>query len=296
MTDKKTSTLYVIGDSFSVAPMPVSPGTAPVVTWPQMVANGLAEHLGHTVQLHNGSIMGSAQDYVWHYLQNLLEHQITDQDHVIITLTHPSRFWFYERLPELTNSNIIDLDSHVTRDEAKAIEHYIRYIQRLQLDMIHINNRMGYLCYQILKKRLHRPIVIKCFDQDVGQAATWPEINWAKGILMDDVQRLELVNVDADVNADFWHGLDCRYNHLCLTNHRILADKLIHSLITDTACDLTEGFAQGLIHDNAITDQQFALKEFDVGTVRHNLQHRDKFKPTIPWAQRLKLHTGQVDK
>jgi len=292
MTDKKYSTLYVIGDSFSVPPK----AGDTTVTWPQQVASGLKEQLGHTVILENVSLMGSAQDYCWDVLQQLLEHRIKEHDHIIIALTHPSRFWYLDRMPEMTNSNIIDLDSYVTKDEAQAIEYYIRYIQRPRLDLIHINNRMGYLAYQTLKKKLNRPVIMKCFSQDVDQAETWPEINWAKGILMDDVQQWEFEDIDADLEAKFWHGLDGRYNHMCLSNHKILADKLVHSLLTDTAPDLTQGFVKGLIKDNALRDDDFVLKELDVGTVRLNLEHRDRYKPVLPWAKRRKLITAQVDK
>ena len=292
MTDKKYSTLYVIGDSFSVPPK----AGDTTVTWPQQVASGLKEQLGHTVILENVSLMGSAQDYCWDVLQQLLEHRIKQDDYIIIALTHPSRFWYLDRMPEMTNANIIDLDSYVTKDEAQAIEYYIRYIQRPRLDLIHINNRMGYLAYQTLKKKLNRPVVIKCFSQDVDQAETWPEINWAKGILMDDVQQWEFEDVDADLEAKFWHGLDGRYNHMCLSNHKILADKLVHSLLTDTTPDLTEGFVKGLIKDNALRDDDFVLKELDVATVQSNLEHRDRYKPVLPWAKRRKLITAQVDK
>lgn len=291
MTNKH-STLYVIGDSFSVPPK----AEDTTLTWPQQVASGLKEQLGHTVILENISLMGSAQDYCWDVLQQLLEYRIKEDDHIIIALTHPSRFWYLDRMPEMTNANIIDLDSFVTKDEANAIEYYIRYIQRPRLDLIHINNRMGYLAYQTLKKKLNRPVIIKCFSQDVDQAETWPEINWAKGILMDDVQQWEFEDQDAAYTAEFWYGLDGRYNHMCLSNHKILADKLVHSLLTDTEPDLTEGFVKGLIKHNAINDDDFVLKELDVATVRSNLEHRDRYKPILPWAKRRKIFTGQVDK
>ena len=292
MTDKKFSTLYVIGDSFSVPPKPENT----TATWPQQVARGLKEQLGHDVVLENVSLMGCAQDYCWDILQQLLEYRIREDDHIVIALTHPSRFWYLDNMPEMTNANIIDLDSFVTKDEALAIEYYIRYIQRPRLDLIHINNRMGYLAYQVLKKNLNRPIIMKCFSQDVDQAETWQEINWAKGILMDDVQQWEFEDVEADRGAKFWYGLDSRYNHMCLSNHKILADKLIHSLLTDTSPDLTEGFVKGLIKDNALKDDDFILKELDVATVRLNLEHRDRYRPVLPWAKRRKLITSQVDK
>ena len=288
----KYSTLYVIGDSFAVPPK----AEDTTLTWPQQVARGLKEQLGHDVVLENISIMGCAQDYCWDVLQHLLEYRIKENDHIVIALTHPSRFWYLDRMPEMSNANVIDLDSFVTKDEALAIEYYIRHIQRPRLDLIHINNRMGYLAYQVLKKNLNRPIIMKCFSQDVDQAETWPEINWAKGILMDDVQQWEFEDICADLDAKFWYGLDGRYNHMCLSNHKILADKLVHSLLTDTSPDLTEGFVKGLIKGNALKDDDFIFKELDVSTVRSNLEHRDRYKPILPWKKRRNIITGQVDK
>ena len=292
MTQEKSPTLYVIGDSFSIPPKP----NDTAITWPQRLARGLKDQLGQDVVLENHSIMGCAQDYIWDFLQMLLEHRITENDYVVIALTHPSRFWYFDSMPELTNSNIIDLDSIVSRDESKAIEYFIKYIQRPRLDLIHINNRMGYLAYQVLKKKLKRPIIMKCFSQDVDQAESWSEINWATGVLMDDVQQWEFEDINADLDAKFWYGLDGRYNHMCLSNHEILADKLVHALITDTAPDLTQGFVKGLIKKDALSDDDFILKELDVATVQANIEHRDKYKPVLPWAKRRKIFTGQVDK
>ena len=289
MSETKQPLLYVIGDSFSVPP-PLEDDTK---TWPRQVAINLSEHLGQTVGLANNSRMGVSQDYCWEFLQNLLENVITADDYLIIALTHPSRFWFLERLPELSNSNIIDLDEHCSKEEAKAIEYFIRYIQRPQLDFISINNRMGYLAYQVAKKKLNRPIIIKCFDQNVAQAESWSEINWAKGNLMEDVQRWEFEDVDCDQDAGFWRGLDGRYNHMCLSNHKILADKLSESLINDTTCDLTEGFIRGLIKKNAMQDDDFILKELETRVVAYNLEYRAKHVPVLPWAKRRKIFTGQ---
>jgi hypothetical protein len=290
MSETKKPTLYVIGDSFAVPP-PLEDDTK---TWPRQVAQGLAQHLGTEVLLENHSRMGVSQDYCWEFLQILLEYKITPDDYLIVALTHPSRFWFLDQKPELSNSAIVDLDDHCSRDESKAIEYFIRYIQRPRLDLIFMNNRMGYLAYQIQKKKLHRPIVIKCFGQDVDQAEAWTEMNWANGVLMDDVQRLEFEDVDIDKDASFWHGLDARYNHMCLSNHKILAEKLTHSLITDTTCDLTEGFVKGLIKKNAMQDEEFVDKELESRVVAHNMEMRQQYMPKLPWSVRKKIFTGQT--
>lgn len=290
MSETKQPVLYVIGDSFAV-PNPLEDSTK---IWTEQVADGLSKQLGTEVLLENHSRMGVSQDFCWEFLQALLEYKITPNDYLIVALTHPSRFWFLDHKPELSNSAIVDLDDHCSREEAKAIEYYLRYIQRPRLDLIFMNNRMGYLAYQIQKKKLRRPILMKCFDQDLDQATGWTEMNWAKGVLMDDIQRWEFEEVDIDKDAGFWQGLDCRYNHMCLSNHKILADKLTHSLITDTAPDLTEGFVKGLIKKNALRDDEFIDKELERRVVEHNLEMRTQYMPKLPWATRKKVFTGQT--
>ena len=117
---------------------------------------------------------------------------------------------------------------------------YIKHIQRPQLDLMNINNRFGYLCYQILKRGLRRPLVIKCFSQDLDQAVEWSEFMLAKGVIMDDVQQWEFEDPDSDRDARYWYGLDCRYNHLCLSNHTILANKIITAFETGTIAHVGE--------------------------------------------------------
>jgi hypothetical protein len=51
---------------------------------------------------------------------------------------------------------------------------------------------------------------------------------------------------------------------LCLSNHKILADKIVNSLLTNDICDLTEGFKEKLIKEDALTDNNFIQKELDV--------------------------------
>ena len=291
MTNPK---LYIIGDSFSVPPLPQDQSDPPIYT--RLIRDRLSEQHGCEIEVRNASLMGASQDWIWTHLQAWLEYEMTPEDYLIVTLTHPSRMWFIDRLPGLTNINIIDLDEHATKEETTAIMMYIKHIQRPQLDLMNINNRFGYLCYQILKRGLRRPLVIKCFSQDLDQAVEWSEFMLAKGVIMDDVQQWEFEDPDSDRDAKYWYGLDCRYNHLCLSNHTILANKIITAFETDTAPDLTEGFIKGLLKPHSLQDEEFVKKELDVCTFEHNRRFRDQFAPKIPWAKRMGLKTFQLDK
>ena len=283
MADKKR--LFVVGDSFSIS---AGAGDSSPV-WTEVVHRQLEQHHGESIEYVNCSLMGSSQEWAWKFLQIWLDGHMTDQDYLMVCLTHPSRMWFFEDLPALTNANIIDIDDHVSSERSRAIEYYIRYIQRPELDLQTVNNRMAYVCYQVLKQQLKKPLFIRCFKQELDQAKAWPEINLADGSLMEDIQHWEFEDVDADTNATFWYGLDCRYNHMCLSNHEILGKRAAHSLITGEPLDIKTGYHRALIKDDALSDADFCSKELCVKTVKHNLEHRTKYAPVLPWIKRKGL-------
>lgn len=282
--------LFIVGDSFSVPPRPED---KTLTTWTHLVHQGLADRLGVEVKYINCSLMGSSQEWAWKFLQIWLAEDCTPDDYVIVCLTHPSRVWYFEDNPALTNANIVDLDDYVSSEQARAVELYLKHIQRPEIDIQNVNNRMAYVAYQVKRRGLRRPLFIKCFKQDLAQSVDWPEINIANGILMDDVQYWEFVDPDMDIDAKFWNGLDCRYNHMCLSNHRILADKILDSFANDTTPDLKQGFQKGLLTWECLTDRDFCRRELDLYTLDHNSRFRKKYAPILPWAKRVGIKTGQ---
>jgi hypothetical protein len=277
--------LFIIGDSFSAQ----RPGTESQPTWQRLVCDQLSLERGETVHMINSSLVGSSQDWCWGILQEWFWNQaIGPDDYLIVALTHPSRFWFLDRLPELSNSNVIDLDKHVSRDEAQAIELFIKHIQRPQLDQLLILNRLAYLAYMVGQQGLCRPLMIKCFEQDIYIADTFEELNWTVGTLFDEIQSHEYEtskNHTDDVN-EFWRGLDGRFNHMCLANHSRLAGKITKALLEDSQLDLNEGFVKNLIPRDWAVDIDFQRRELDYELVQKNLANKPSWAPILPWKKR----------
>ena len=258
-----TAKLYVIGDSFSEAP-----GEADkTATWPLLVAQGLSAKLDKEITLVNPSLTGSSQDYTWKFLQQWASEEITPDDYLVVALTHPSRYWYFEDAPSLTNMSIVDLEWNTPRHQLKAIEYYVNYIQRLELDTIHVKNRMGYIAYQILKKSLNKPLFIKCFNQELGHTSLWDEINVAYGDLEANVQAIEFTDPNPRLIGHLWKKRDGRYNHMCLSNHKILAEKVLHSLLTGNRCDLTTGFIGNQLTKDILKDTDFVQKELNLNVL-----------------------------
>jgi hypothetical protein len=277
--------LFVVGDSFSVNP----PEDAAFRNWVQQARDQLCELEGREVTLINNSIMGACQDWAWYCLHDWM-HQITPEDYVIVAVTHPARFWFLESMPDLTNASVIDLDSWVTKEQAKSIELFIKHIQRPTLDTMWLANRMGWLAYQVHRRKLKRPLMIPCFAQDLMDTEGYEELNWAKGILMNDIQFWEFEDPSDDANTKYFFGVDPRYNHMCQRNHPILAERVAQALFNNTQLDITEGFHRGMITMKAVDDLEFQTSEYDLRLVEKLKKTRQETRgPILPWKRRMGL-------
>ena len=278
--------LFVVGDSFSISPPPDDP----TLTWTRVAAQQLAILHDQPVTLVNSSMMGVSQDWMWLTLQDwMAEGVITDKDHLIITLTHPSRFWYLDRDPAMSNSNIIDLDRHCSAEECRAIELFIKHIQRPRLDGINLNNRMGWLAYQVLKKQLPKPLIVKGFEQLLLDFEQSDDMIISDGSLCEDIQYWEFHDPVSEIKNKFWNGIDCRYNHMCLTNHSILGKRAADSLFYNQPLDLTTGFRRGLLTPKILDNDEFCKQELDLNALeyRNSQLKTPYYKPTAPWLKRV---------
>ena len=280
--------LFIIGDSFTVA----APPGDQAETWMRIAAQQISEHDQQPVCIVNASIMGASQDWCWMQLHAWIESgSIRPDDYLIVALTHPGRYWYIDRLPELSNSNIIDLDRWCSSEESRAIELFIKHIQRPRLDAISLINRLGWLGYQVLKRGLRRPLMIKCFSQDLYQFETIEELNISQGDLYKGIQYWEFENPDKEEFSEYFSGIDCRYNHLCLSNHRILGPRVAQSLITGETLDLTTGYEKDILKAGLLNDPEFCRRELNLEQLAHREQQlaKDYYKPMLPWKRRKKL-------
>lgn len=245
--------LYIFGDSYSVATQNDS-----TKCW----FNALADKLDN-IEIVNHSVYGGCQDWVWYQLHQLYS-TITPDDYIVIVLTHPGRFWYIDSNPSVTK-----LDSTFPNDintmQVSAIKGFFQCIQRPKLDTVWLENRLAWLGYNTHLKGWRKPLVILAFEQDFDIAKTYPDISFSKGNLFGDVSIVETghskLTIDdyAEVLAEF----DPRYNHMCLSNHVILGDKIYQNLINNIELDLTTGFKSKFVTKKLLSDNAFIEKELD---------------------------------
>lgn len=278
-----TVNLWIVGDSFS---QPVE-ARDPSWVWPRQVADSLSQQLGKTVTVTNESFHGVSQDFNWLSLQNWTHHnQIAPEDYMIVVLTHPNRYWFFEDLPDLANPHwMLDVDEHLTPEQLKTVELYIKNVQRPSLDSIQLISRLGWLSHAVTQWDLRRPLVIKGFDQQLCGCDRYRNLNVALGCLWD-VQRHEFEDLEMD-STQFFRGVDARYHHMTRSNHDWLSQRVVEGLINDTTVDLTAGYTQGLLSTKTFDDPEFCQNNLNMQRVEES-RKRIPIKAVSPLTAWLK--------
>jgi hypothetical protein len=154
------------------------------------------------------------------------------------------------------------MEQHVSKEQNRAIQGFMQYIQRPELDTLHMVFRLGWLAGYVAKLNLPKPLMIRAFGMNIQEAETHAGMSWAQGTLFD-IQANEFQDPETTTH-DYFRGVDCRYNHLSLRNHKIMADKVVDYFENSEALDLSTGFHKGFIEPKSKLDPEFCSKEFNL--------------------------------
>jgi hypothetical protein len=249
--------LYVFGDSYA-APSINKHDTEK--TWPSLLAKALNR------ELYNGAVVGGSQDFSFWQLYNLTE-KIDSDDVIVVVLTHPSRMWYVPDDPSLGYSYYV---KNTSKDVLDAAKKYEKYIQNPFLDLMKVEHRLAWLSYTAWLNDWGSPIIIEGFYQEKPQSFKYKHIIMSNGNLTSNVSAPEVKGIDGEVNLlgnpiyeQVIGADDYRFNHLILSNHRILVDKLLATINKKEPLDLKSGFIKQVLDKNSIKDVNFAEKELN---------------------------------
>lgn len=281
--------LWIFGDSWSA----LDPKDINKRTWMCQVSEQLSQHIGVTVEMINSSLVGSSQDWLLNAYLKVAD-DIAPNDYVVLVLTSPDRYWFFEDLPSLSNINILDAEKELPKHRLAAVEGFVKHIDRPHLHLLHGTSRLALIAYTTRLRGLRRPLIVPGFDQILEHLAEWPDLSICNGYLTaaqydEYKQPEELAKLVTDRNVSYFNGYDCRYNHLCLTNHDILANKISQALITNTPADLTTDFEKDLISREWYNDTEFCNSQLKPASVEAFNSYYKTHKPGIMWRKKMRL-------
>jgi hypothetical protein len=215
--------LWIFGCSFSVSAGQVPKNTH--ATWAELLANkmGLDEY-------HNYAEWGVSNEFIVDQFMKVND-QIQPKDTVIIQVTEKARQWFFEAQPEIGNFYITDLHKHVTKNQKRAVDMYITYLDRDNLQDIRYALTCMALSHVAEIRQDCRIMILPGFNHVPG----------VKGSLLE-VCNNEFVSDESRHKWYTKYPIDLRINHLSKNNHAILAEKIFHSFGTGMLLDLTTGF------------------------------------------------------
>lgn len=260
--------LWIFGDSFSSQ---VDQDDNNEV-WFKSLSNKL------NYELKNISLIGCAQD--WQFLMiDVNKDNISSSDQIILVLTSPSRYWFFDEYPYMTNSHIIDFEKIVGLSRATAAKNYFQYIQRPTLDILHVQLRLGWLNNCVSFYKWKKPIILLGFPQQINDIAQFDNLMFSNGELTNNISDKEHIFSlwnDFHKRTELLKASDPRYNHMCLMNHEVLADKLYDSIVNHNQLDLSDGFHQQILTYNSIKDKEFSAKELCPQYLKEHVEIKTK--------------------
>jgi hypothetical protein len=130
--------------------------------------------------------------------------------------------------------------------------------------------------------------MIHTMQPDDIDESQYPDLSFSKGYLYDHVSLPEIS--EGEDYETCIEPFDARYNHLCLSNHTILADKIYKSLTANITLDLTtDEFKKNIFTKEAISDPAFQQSELSLPmTARIKGWKLPKKKSIIPAQFRFK--------
>lgn len=182
--------------------------------------------------------------------------QFSSGDHVIIALTGIWRRYFIYDNPQLSQAwNISEANKgfRFNSIQGKAVGLYFKYIDNQEAFNVGIINFL-YRVQQVAQSLDLKVVVLDCFPEmdqiTYRYRSLLKNIHYARGNLHQHVSILECVDrqLDLDITGGkkYFKG-DPRANHMCRSNHKILADKIINHFETGKTIDVSFGFNSNLI-------------------------------------------------
>ena len=216
--------LWIFGDSYSIETQEQDKQLQNHYdeNWIDYVSNGLKDQDVRVYSQH-----GASNDFIF---DGLLQYanDFKSGDYAVVQLTAPSRKWFFEDDPQL--SNIVQSDGYPHKWQKKAVDSYLANLQNDRLDNIQYTAYIYAINFITSMRQDVRMVVLPGFAPVPGVI----------GNLTTNICNHELSNPEEFFKTN--NRCDPRLNHMSPKNHKILGDKILDYFKNNTVIDLTKDF------------------------------------------------------
>jgi hypothetical protein len=225
--------IYVFGDSFA------EPYDNIDWTWTQLVSQKLKQ------KCTNFGQGGTGLEYTFEKFEQCRSFISADDD-VVVCLTTEIRGYWYTYNPTFESFESIGVTQNfrdLSKNEYLALKYYFAcfadiHIQKMSVNLCKFLHSVDSLA-QVFGKKF---VVIDAELDTVIENSRYPNLIISHGKLIH-VSRNECSGIGYNkIIAN-----ERRPNHLCASNHAILADKIVACITTNSPLDLTDTFNQNII-------------------------------------------------
>jgi hypothetical protein len=244
--------LWIFGDSY-VSPWPEVPDA-----WTSCLPNALSVN-----QYKNFGLAGASNEWSYKHFKDQIPY-ITEGDYVIFVGTNFSRKWFFKDLPSISSMPAIDIafskqDKNITTNMKDAAYYFYGYLENVEV--AHDQFALFLCLLHLMKEKLKlKVLILPGFPETTNKfnlyKSFFPSFNTVNGNLMT-VHHKEYEQTFFDriqIISDY------KPNHLTVTNHKILLEKVIDAFDSNHI-DLNTGFNEQIINDTNYKDTEFIKKE-----------------------------------
>ena len=225
--------LYVFGDSFA------EPGNNIPWTWTQLLAKNLRQ------KCINFAKGGTGLEYTFDKFEQCRSSILAD-DNVVIFLTAERRGYWYKHNPAFESFNSIGVTQDakkIPKDEYLALKYYFACFTDIHIEKMHVN-LLNFLhsVDSLAKTHQKKFLIVDAVLDTVIDHSRYSNLIISHGKLFNVSERecgdIEYFKILAN---------ERRHNHLCASNHAILADKIVNCLTTGAQLNLTDTFRTSII-------------------------------------------------
>ena len=229
--------IYIFGDSFAEP--------FPEIEWTWV--NQVSSMLGHKQK--NLGFGGSGLEYTFEQFEQYHDY-ITKDDLVIICLTNEDRGYWFKQYPSVNTAEAVQYILHkhtISKEELVAIKYYQTYFLDIHKSKMIVNLKNFLNTINNLAEKLQiKILVINAVLEYKIDFTRYKNLLVSKGRLLEisnkEIKNFKLVE---ELNKHW----DKRPNHLCRSNHIVLANKVVDSIINNVVLDLTTEFHQNIIKE-----------------------------------------------
>ena len=222
--------------------------------WTNQIADKLKlKHIGL-------GFAGAAASYTYTQFDSNIE-KFNKNDIVIICVTGLNGKWFFKNLPYITNYQTNRYQICTSNDETNAIEYYRRFLDDANTinDFTYLLNFIVKVNYVAKKKKL-KVIVLNSDNTTVDYLFKHKEKFDTINVVYYPLTAIEQKEMTKEFykkwsSTDFIN--DCRINHLCRSNHDVLANKIVDYINYGTNINLNNGFIENILDFDKEYDEEF---------------------------------------